>query len=244
MADLAEIYAVTRAELADLVSGLSGEDLRRAVPATPEWSIRDVVAHLAGVVECLAAGDFPREFFTALGSERGVAVLNEWTARQVAGHAERPLPELLSEWEEATAAVAPMIRGDVSWPESIMSFAGHVLVTDIGVHQQDVYGALGVVKDRDSAPIRIGFATFAAGVDLRLKGSGGPSLRLVTEHKEVVAGGGEPAATVRAPRYELFRALSGRRNPDQLRAYDWEGDPEPFLELFYPYGVRAGALVE
>ena len=244
MAELAEIYAITRKELANFVSSLPAEDLERPVPATPAWSIRDVIAHLTGVMECTASGDFPREFFTAIGSEHGVGLLNEWTDRHVGDRRERPLQDLLDEWEKATAAVTPMIRGDVPWPEEVMPFAGHVLVTDLGVHQQDIYGALGLVRDRDATPIRIGFSVYATGTDLRIQASGGPSLRFVTEYKEVVAGGGEPAATVLAPRFELFRALSGRRSPDQLRAYEWEGDPEPFLELFYPYGVREEALVE
>ncbi|MDQ3952696.1 MAG: maleylpyruvate isomerase family mycothiol-dependent enzyme [Actinomycetota bacterium] len=244
MADLAEIYDATRSELAELVSGLPDEDLERPVPATPGWSIRDVVAHLTGVVRCIAAGDFPREFFVAIGSEAAIAVLNEWTDRQVVSRREPPVRELLDEWERSTASIAPMIRGDVPWPEDVVPFAGHVLTTDVAVHQQDVYGALGLVKDRDAAPIRIGFATYAAGADLRRKASGGPALRIATERKEVVAGDGEPAATVRATHFELFRALSGRRSPDQLRAYEWDGDPEPFLELFYPYGVREHALVE
>lgn len=244
MADLGEIYAVTRKELGNFLSALSREDLGRPVPATPGWSIHDVVAHMAGVVVCIAAGDFPREFFVDIGSERGVGVLNEWTGRQVRPRATRSLQELLDEWENATAEVMPMIRGDAPWPGHVVPFAGHVLITDLAVHQQDVYGALGVVRDRDATPIRIGFATYATGVDLRVRASGGPALRFVLEHKEFVAGEGEPVATVRGRRYELFRALSGRRSPDQLRAYDWEGDPEPFLELFYPYGVREEALVE
>jgi uncharacterized protein (TIGR03083 family) len=244
MADLAEVYGDTRAAFSKLVSGLSQDDLRRPVPATPGWSIHDVVAHLTGVLECVAAGDFPLEFFAALGSEPGIAVLNDWTGRQVGDRVERALPELLDEWERAAEVVAPMMRGDVPWPGDVVPFAAHILVTDVGVHQQDVYGALGIVADRDSAPVRIGFSTYATGAGIGLSATGAPSLRLVTEHKEVVAGSGEPLATVTASRFELFRALSGRRNPDQVRAYDWEGDPEPFLELFYPYGLRRDALVD
>ena len=100
------------------------------------------------------------------------------------------------------------------------------------------------MKDRDEAPVAIGFSTYRAGVDLRIQTSGGPSLRFVTEDKEWVAGGGEPVATVRASRFELFRALSGRRSPDQVHAYEWQGNPEPFLGFFYPYGIREEALVE
>lgn len=244
MADIAEVWATARAELAGFVASLADDDVERPVPATPGWSIRDVVAHMTGVLECIAGGDMPLEFFAAIGSEQGVAVLNEWTGRQVEARDERPLAELLVEWESAAEAVMPMVRGDVPWPEGVVPFAAHVLTTDLAVHQQDVYGALGVVRDRDSVPVRIGFATYVAGIDIKQRSLGGPALRIVTEHKEVTAGEGEPVAAVRGPRFELFRALSGRRSPGQVRAYEWDGDPEPFLDLFYPYGVRAEALVE
>lgn len=244
MAELAEIYSTTRKELADLVSGLPEEELERPVPATPGWSIFDVIAHLSGVLTCTASGDFPREFFFAIGADEAVTVLNEWTDRHVNDRRGKPLQALLEEWEKASAAVTQMIRGDVPWPDEVVPFAAHVLMTDLAVHQQDIYGTLGVVKDRDATPIRIGFAVYTTGVDLRIKGSGGPSLKFVTEHKEVTVGDGDLLATVHGPRFELFRALSGRRNPDQLRAYEWDGDPEPFLEFFYPYGVREEALNE
>ncbi|MDQ4145994.1 MAG: maleylpyruvate isomerase family mycothiol-dependent enzyme [Actinomycetota bacterium] len=244
MADIGEVYDVTRKELSNFVSSLSEGDLKRPVPATPGWSIRDVIAHHSGAVEDLAAGDFPREFFFAIGSEEGVAALNEWTGRQVGDRPDRTLQDMLDAWEEGTAAIIPMLRGEVPWPGDVLPFAGHVLMTDLAVHQQDIYGALGLVKDRDEAPVAIGFSTYRAGIDFRIQASGGPSLRFVTEDTERVAGGGEPIATVRATRFELFRALSGRRSQDQIRAYEWQGDPEPFLEFFYPYGVREEALVE
>src|SRR5687767_14182649 len=101
-----------------------------------------------------------------------------------------------------------------------------------------------MVQDRDSAQVKIGTATFLGGLSLRLIARKGPSLRVVMEEKEFSAGDSEPTATVRLPRYEVFRSLSGRRNPDQIRAYDWDGDPDPFVTYFYPYGVREEALEE
>jgi uncharacterized protein (TIGR03083 family) len=244
MAELAEVYELTRKELANFVSSLPEEDLQRPVPATPTWSIHDVIAHMAGVFERIGAGDFPREFFDALGSEQGISLINEWTERQVSARRDRPMQDILDEWETATSAVMPMIRGDVPWPQEVVPYAAYVLMTDLAVHQQDIYGAMGVVKDRDEAPIAIGYSTYVAGVDIRLQSEEGPSLRFINEHKEKVVGGGEPVATVRGERYELFRALSGRRSPDQIREYEWDGDPEPFITYFYPYGVRNEALVE
>ena len=244
MAELADVYEVTRKELSNFVSSLPEKDLRRPVPATPTWSIHDVIAHMSGALACVASGDFPREFFLAIGSKEGIALINEWTERQVEDRRERPIQDLLDEWESATASIAPMIRGDVPWPDQVFPFAGYVLMTDLAIHQQDIYGALGVVKDREEAPISIGFSTYVSGIDLRIQSEGGPSIRFVTEDKEKVAGQEEPAATVRGSRFELFRALSGRRSLDQIRKYEWEGDPEPFLKFFYPYGVREEPLVE
>jgi hypothetical protein len=38
--------------------------------------------------------------------------------------------------------------------------------------------------------------------------------------------------------------MSGRRSPEQIAAYDWDGDAEPYIPYFYPYGARTEALVE
>jgi hypothetical protein len=59
-----------------------------------------------------------------------------------------------------------------------------------------------------------------------------------------VEGTGAPAATLAGDPFELFRALSGRRSLDQVRALAWDGDPEPYLDLFAPYPMPASPLVE
>jgi hypothetical protein len=38
--------------------------------------------------------------------------------------------------------------------------------------------------------------------------------------------------------------MSGRRSPEQVAAYEWDGDAEPYIPYFYPYGIRSDALVE
>jgi hypothetical protein len=123
-------------------------------------------------------------------------------------------------------------------------FSDRVILTDLAVHQQDIFGTLGIKKERESAQVKIGLAGYIGTMDFRLKDAGSPAMRFAAGEKSWVAGDGEPAATVRSNRFELFRAMSGRRNPGQIRSYDWTGDPEPFIPFFYPYGVRADALVE
>lgn len=50
--------------------------------------------------------------------------------------------------------------------------------------------------------------------------------------------------TVRTDPFELLRAYAGRRSPDQIRAWEWSGDPEPYLPLLSPFGLRPDPLVE
>jgi uncharacterized protein (TIGR03083 family) len=243
MSDLADVYEETRASIKRLVADLDDEELSREVPATPAWTIRDVIAHLTGDAVCLLAGDFPREFFEAMGSEQGVLTLDAWTDKQVVERRGKPLHEILDEWDQAAPKVVQMMRTS-EWPEGVLPFAAHILLADIATHQQDIYGALGLDRDRDSAQVRIGVATFIGGVGLRLQMAGAVPLRFIMESKEVVAGGGETQTSVEATRFEFFRALSGRRNPEQIKALRWTGDPEPYIPYFYPYGIRQDALTE
>jgi uncharacterized protein (TIGR03083 family) len=242
MADFAGVYDETSRRLREFVSSLTETDQHRRVPATPGWTVHDVVAHLTGDLAAVQADDFPSSFFAALGDQHEVVKLNAWTARMVEERRDRPTRDVLSEWEQRTAAAVEMLRGEQPLPPGLPSFGHRVLISDIGVHEQDVYGAFGVVRERDCAAVRIGTSLYVAGMSLRLNGLA--SVRFETDGKTYQAGEGEPGATARTTRFELFRALSGRRGRDQIRAWKWSVDPEPYLRLFYIYGPRAEALVE
>lgn len=244
MASTAEIYDDIRTELSELARGLSDEDLGRTVPATPGWTIKEVICHLTGDLAYASTGDFPKEFFEAFGSEEGVRVLNEWTDRMVAERRDLPLEDVLAEWERNFEKVKAMLDHTEPWPDGIPYFADRVMITDATVHQHDIYGALGIERGRDSAAVRMSLSGYVVTMGFRLGGDGVAPLALVTPEKTYLVGGEEPAVTVSAPRFEFFRALSGRRSPDQVHGYDWSGDPEPYISYFFPYGMRADALVE
>lgn len=244
MADTAALYDDTRRRVSDLVRSLPAERLDTPIPATPKWTIRDVVSHLSGDAACIIVGDFPAEFFASFGEAEAIVVLNRWTDGHIESRRELSLEEVLTEWEDNAKVLTAMMSGDTSWPDGVPGFSDRVILTDLAVHQQDINGALGLEHDRDTPPIRIANAGYIATMGWRLSTTGLPSVRIVAGDSERVAGEGEPAATVTGTRFELFRALSGRRSPDQVRAYDWEGDPEPYLPYFYPYGIREDALVE
>jgi hypothetical protein len=43
---------------------------------------------------------------------------------------------------------------------------------------------------------------------------------------------------LRADPYELFRGLLSRRSRAQMRAWDWAGNPEPYLSSLPAFGAR------
>ena len=244
MADVADLYEELRNEISELVAGLDPHALQKAVPATPGWTIKDVVTHLAADATCAVGGDFPNEFFQAFGESAAVAKVNSLTERQLREREGHSLEELLQEWKTSSTELIALMRGERAWAEGTMPFADRILLTDIAVHQQDIFGALGIVRGRDSAPIRMALSAYVVGMGWRLAAAELPPLRFETEDKSYTAGDGEPGATVRASRFELFRAMSGRRSPAQIAAYDWDGEAEPYIPYFYPYGIRQEALVE
>jgi hypothetical protein len=203
-----------------------------------------VVAHHTGVAKNIMEPDFPGRSFELWADPEMISRLDEWTAQQVSSRAEVSVKELLDEWSEYSKVLMSMMRGQEAWPEGAPPFAERVVTTDLAAHEQDIYGALGVVAQRESPAVKIGLSSYIGGLGFKFQSLGAPALGFDCGDRQWVAGEGEPAATVKTSRWELFRALSGRRAPEQIRALEWDGDPEPFVRFFYPYSPRTDALVE
>jgi uncharacterized protein (TIGR03083 family) len=240
MADLAAVYDETRQRISAVVTSLDDAALNTPAPATPGWTVRDLVAHLTGDLAALLASDLPATFFSNLGDADEQAKLNVWTEQMVQERRGRSIAEVVDEWATLTPKAWSMLSS--SGDKALLGFADRILTTDVAVHEQDIYGALDIVRERECAALRIASATYVGVMGARLAGAG--PVQFVTPEKTYQAGEGEPAATARVDRFELFRALSGRRSPDQILAWDWTGNPDPYLSLFYLYGPRLEALVE
>lgn len=213
----AELYHDVRTRMSDLVRDLSDEDLARAVPGCPGWTVHDVVAHSAGVLADVAAG-----------RTEGAAT-DEWTARQVEERRHTPMSTILGEWAAAAAVVEPTMD---AMPKAI----SRTLLIDLTTHEHDVRGALGRPGGRDSEAYAIARKGYAVGLAYAVKERGLPGLRLAAPDWTFDAGDA-PDTTVTAPdSFELFRALAGRRGVKQVLAYDWDGDPEPYLPLVNHFG--------
>jgi uncharacterized protein (TIGR03083 family) len=214
---IADLYLEAHTRVVDLVADLDDATAATPVPGTPEWTVHDLVAHLAAIPSDIVGG-------------RLAGIPNsEQTQAQVDERRDRSIAELLAEWK---SGLDPIVEG---------ARAGLIpapLAVDAITHEQDLRGAIGAPPVPDQTAVEFAATGFSLGLGRRLAGADLPPLRLTDPDTgfDVVAGKGDPAATVTAPAFEIFRAIAGRRSRDQVAAYAWEGDSAPYLDSFCVFG--------
>jgi uncharacterized protein (TIGR03083 family) len=190
------------------------------VPTCPGWTVKDVVAHLAGCLTAYRSGS-PQEAFGP-----------GWGDRQVEARKDRSLQECVTEWNELVKD-----PGDV-----FESRFGPVAVADALAHEQDIRTALhqpGATDDENIVPaVQMGLSFLSNKPDTQDL----PALRVVTDEIDETVGRGEPAATLHTSTLELFRTIHGRRTVEQVRAMNWEGDPEPWIPALFLFGPAERAV--
>jgi uncharacterized protein (TIGR03083 family) len=217
--DRATAYESARQRISGLVRP---DDAEVDVPACPGWTVKDVVAHLAGSLGAYASGAMQDA-----GSP-------EWGEQQVKERTDASLDECFAEWERNAADTGDLFDQTL----------GAVALADVLAHEQDIRGALERPGAREEPEIVDAIGLGLSFLGQKIDGAELPALRVVTEDLDSVAGSGEPAATVRTTTFELFRAIHGRRSPAQIRALGWEGDSERYAELLPIFGPRDTDLRE
>jgi uncharacterized protein (TIGR03083 family) len=204
----------------DLLKTVEPAVLDRPAPATPAWRVRDVVAHMVGVADDVVSGRLD-----------GIAS-DPWTAAQVDRRRDMPLAELLGDWddygprfEELLAGAPPVIAGQA--------------VFDAFTHEHDIRNALARPGARDSAALDVSWEwLFAANAEA-------PAIGFVTEQGEEVMGSGAAATSVGASRFELLRAVTGRRTAAEIAGFEWEPICDPGLIVITPqFTMRTESLNE
>lgn len=216
-ADAADAYRLVYGRFDALLRGRP-EVANLTVPACPEWTIRQTVAHLAGVAQDLVS----------LNMDKKAA--DSWTGAQVDRLGEHDIDELLDLWGQlieqvtATLAMAPQA-------------SACQLVFDTLTHEHDIRGAL------DESGSRTGDLAFAAALgfvttmgDQFIRQGGLPALELSTPTIGAVqlgdphAGPGQVALDISD--FEALRAFGGRRSVRQLLALPWRGNATNLLPAF------------
>jgi hypothetical protein len=172
-------------------------------PTTPEWRGRDVLAHLVGVDADILAGRLEG------------AGTDAWTAVQVDARRDHSVADLCAEWDETGPRV-----------EAVAAAFGPVAgqwVFDACTHEHDLRLLLGAPGARDSDAVLTGGTWIPDRLGERLDATGRPALHLTLEDGPVTLGTGRPATGLRTTRFEMMRALAGRRSRTQIDAWDWDG---------------------
>jgi len=208
-ADTTAVYRDTRLRIRDVAAAAG--DGATAVPACPAWTVRDVVAHLAGVCDDILAGNLEG------------AGTDPWTLAHVAPRADRSLADVLEEWDDLGRRVEALL-GPGGAPAQ--------LVFDEVTHEHDLRAALGCPGAREDVAVDVALGFAVPAMSASVGQADLPAIRARCGADEWILGSGEPEVTLTAAAFDLLRSLSGRRTAEQIKGLDWSADPTPWLPAF------------
>ncbi len=202
-------WGAARDRVAGLVRNADGE---RAVPACPDWSVRQLLAHMVGLGVDVVAGDEPDDHNAT------------WTQRQVDTRADASIADLLAEWAAVADPLVGWMREHTTRP-----------LNDVIIHEQDLRGALDESGARDTAGLEIVRDRILDRFANRLAGRA-PVVLDADGWSWTSPGAGDPALVVSASAFDLARAVMSRRSAAQLRSWTTHGDLDSYLEAFQVLG--------
>ncbi|MCB9373837.1 MAG: maleylpyruvate isomerase family mycothiol-dependent enzyme [Microthrixaceae bacterium] len=192
-------------------------DERTAVPATPGWLARDVLAHLVGVADDVLAGNVQQY------------AQDQWTEAQVAARRDRSVDDLLSDWESLVEPLVAVLRDPVA--RGLDASFASLPVIDLLAHEHDLREAVGEVGFADATVWTAVESRRREVLALQHAMALLPPLEVRTDDGDRwTFGEGPGGATVTAPRYELWRSLEGRRTRSAVADFDWTVDPGAYLD--------------
>ena len=200
-----------------LVESASDEERGRHVPATPDWTVRDLLSHMVGLGADVLAGDEPDDH-------------NEtWTRAQVDARSESSIEELLAEWRSVVEPLSAWMQDNGTRP-----------LGDVVIHEQDLRSALDRPGARDTDGLRAVRGRMAGRFAKAVRGR--PAIALVASDDRwtwTSDGSDDPDSAevlVEAPAFDLFRALTSRRTAEQLESWTVRGDVGAHLDAFAGLG--------
>ncbi|MUH57726.1 MAG: hypothetical protein F2790_01065 [Actinobacteria bacterium] len=196
-------WNASRDRVSDLILRTELSKLDAIAPLTPEWRVRDIVAHLVGVAQDVSSGNFPQDF-------------DAWTRAQVERLRTFDAHELIDQWQEFP--IGEMLSESLA-----------IALYDQVTHEADICHALGVpiaLEPRTLSLLsKFTLSRFAAQEnDL--------CVTLHLDDQDFVSGDGARALTLSATAFDWFRASNGRRSVTQIKAMEWWGDVDVIAILF------------
>jgi uncharacterized protein (TIGR03083 family) len=218
--DCGAVYERERRRLITVVGSVAASDLETLVPATPVWTVRDVLAHLVGIAADLNARRF------------GDGDSDEWTAAQVRSRCGRSVDELAAEWD----VEAPLFEDGL---RSLGYEIGSHFVGDLLQHVLDVHDAMGRQWPVDDEALTVALDFYLDVFHCALTAAGVGSVAVRADEFECTVGSGPIVASLTTSRVTLLRCLGGRSNDGEMRGLQWTGDVERVLGFVSAYPPAA-----
>lgn len=207
MGDLFDAYDRVRARMIAVLETCESDELARTVPACPDWSVTDLVAHCCGLPAALASGDVPS------------GDLQTWLDGVIDARRGRPLSSLTEEWTSIDEGLRVLLSGGAG-----------LLFDDLAVHEHDLRGAVGR-PDHDALDVDVVLPRTLAGLAGPLEDAGLGAIVARSDDRTWRSHDAEPGWVLRTTPWEVTRAVNSRRTADELRALPHEGDVEPYLAI-------------
>jgi uncharacterized protein (TIGR03083 family) len=197
------------------IAGLLVEDVAGvAVPACPDWTVHDLVAHLVGVAVALVAQDYPPRD------------AQPWIDRLVSERQAMSISAMLDQWSSSADAIGRLIDTRL-W----------AMVADVVIHEHDLRGAIESPGARQEPEVvttvelylRI-HAPAIARADLAPLAVDSGTTRWVSHP-------GAPGCTLLVDPWEAGRILASRRTAEEVRQAPVEGDIEPYLGILQDHSA-------
>lgn len=222
-AALAHEYRLARLRITELVLdelSTRGESIGSLpVHSCPAWTVRDLLAHVAGIASEIVSGNPPSGDSDA------------WVDAIVASRRQCTITELLDEW----TASGPLFEGIAATTRRLAV----PLSYDTVVHEHDLRHAMNRPGARDSSGV---VSAMHVGVWLMtndLKRHQYGSVRFHAGGRDWACGEGElrltldlDALNLHHPIWELLRLTGSRRSRRQMLDYAWQGDIDNGITAF------------
>jgi uncharacterized protein (TIGR03083 family) len=184
------------------------------------------LSHVVGITVDLNAGRFGNR-----------SDPDAWTAAQVDARRDCSVDQLAAEWADEAPQFEDGLR--------LLGYAiGSHYVGDLLQHAADVRHAVGLPRPDGDLSLAVGLDFYLISFDETLTAAGVGAVEVAVGDESWTLGPGAPIASVTGERFELFRALGGRRSGAQIRALAWRGDADAVVPLVSRYPLPTNELLE
>jgi uncharacterized protein (TIGR03083 family) len=219
--DVGLAYRDLRERVTTLLVGLEAEQWERIVPHCPEWTVRQTLAHMTGVID------------DAINQNMAGVATPPWTQAHLDKRAGRSGPEVLDEWN----TYAPFVEAVASQRGMALS----QLLFDAVTHEHDLRHTLGSPGARDSTAVAVGLGFV---VSRLVSQAGGSPARIIVDGTEFIGDAEEGKPVLRASAFDVVRSVGSRRSREQVEALDWSPSAPATVDGLTFFGYPPVAINE